>query len=750
MKTLLKLFPCFILLCFLTGSSAASLLDLTWNYLGGPPGGLGYDIRYNFADFSRWYVTDSHAGIFISFDRGLTWKSSNNGIMPGPTGWLTVFSLTADPLSPNIIWLGTQFTGDIYKSIDGGLSWNKMDNGITHDDDALSFRGFTISPISSDIVYAMAETSDYELGGSVWGDGVGGEVWKTEDGGLSWTNIWQGPIYSSLARYLWVNPTNPDELFVSTGIFDRGAVGEGDEETDPDPFGGLGILHSMDGGATWEIFDEDNGLENLNIGSLYMHPDDSDVLLAAAGKLIPILAEQKINLDQHSPMGVFRTSDGGQTWTKVIEPSGKLLLEVFTAVEMCPSNPNIAYAAGAFAVYRSTDAGLTWEVRDGEEGEGWGPAGINQGYPIDLQCDPDDPNRILANNYNGGNFLSVDGGRTWVDNSKGYSGAQNSGVAVDPANPGRVYAAARSGPWRSDNAGNTWHGLFEFHPVGGFMFPEMFAIAIDPSSSGRILASDGAGGMYSSEDMGASWYYRQLLPEAGIRIAFAPSNPAFVYAATCPSLCFMDHSECNTGYGVAYSTDGGVSWDLSADSDVNGIPFYDISVNYMDEQVVFAAGLDGLFRSTNGGVEWDHVTSIGVDGAVRAVEVRPNDPDFVIAAVEGVGPYITEDGGINWHPSYSGIQPNGSFHDIVFDPTNPDIIYLSDNRSGVYRSLNNGEQWEQINIELTMLSVLGLAISADGQHLYVGSNGAGVFRLDLNGIPPEPVYFYNFMPMIRH
>ena len=232
--------------------------ELTWVRTGGPPGGIGYDIRYNFDDPNTWYVTDNFAGVHISTDNGLTWQSSNEGIpgQLGPTGdWIPIFCLTVDPHNPQTVWAGTDKTGHIYKSTDGGLSWIQKDNGVvnqTSEYDALTFRGFTVDPESSDIVFAMGEIGNTIEGGSgVWGTAIGGHVYKTSDGGDNWTLIWDGGIPSSLARYMWINPENTDILYVSTGIFDRGAVNEGDPETDPDPYGGLGILKSTDGGETW-------------------------------------------------------------------------------------------------------------------------------------------------------------------------------------------------------------------------------------------------------------------------------------------------------------------------------------------------------------------------------------------------------------------------------------------------------------------------------------------------------------------
>jgi len=744
-QTILKLVPLNISPQADSGVPSAATLpieELQWVRTGGPPGGLGYDIRYSFADPNIWYVTDNNAGVHISTDNGYTWQPSNTGIPPqaGATGdAIPIFSLTVDPHNPQIIWAGTNPTGHIYKSTDGGHTWAQKDNGVTIDyAGGLTFRGFTVDPHSSDIVYAMGETSDPIIGFAVWGAGTGGVVYKTTDGGEHWQEIWDGGMPSSLARYLWVDPRDSNVLYVSTGIFDRGAVGEGDPNTDPDPFGGVGILKSTDGGQTWRFLNEANGLNNLYVGSLYMHPDNPDILLAATGHLVPALVMERM-LGEHelSTAGVYRTTDGGEHWTQVLAPPIERVGETFTSVELCPSDPNIAYAGSAHAIYRSEDAGQTWALVSGGE-QPWGPPGIMAGWPIDMQCDPRDTNRVFANNYNGGNFLSEDGGRTWQNASQGYTGAQIRSVAVDPTNPARVYAAGRSGLWRSDDGGITWNGL------GAGL--EWMTIAVDPAQPDHVLA--GFGSIVETQDSGTHWDNRgnveSVLGNASaggvLRVAFAPSDPSVVYGGIGFDFCVQGHEApaCTNASGsIIISSDGGTTWKRIEDRVVGGATILDLAVDPTNAQIVYAAASSGPFKTTDGGTSWTPLGGLPNNALVRAVAVSPADSQHVLVGIEAVGVYVSADGGQTWQPGIAGLEANGSLHDIVFDPTDPQVVYASDFRSGVYRSTDGGLTWLRVNQGLHNRAVMGLSISTDGQHLYVAVDGDGVYRLDLNGVPPS-------------
>jgi len=694
--------------------------SLSWVRTGGPLGGLGYDVRMQPAHPDQMFVTDANAGIFISSDGGENWTLSNEGITTraGQTGdIIPIFCLTIDPTHPNVVWAGTQDARGIFKSQDGGQTWEKRDTGIL-ESQGITFRGFSVDPTNPDIVYAAAEISSY-----VWNNGqekqgrefdmTAGVVYKTIDGGLSWTAIWRG---DNLARYIWIDPRDTNVLYVSTGIFDREAKNSDPLTGDP---GGEGVLKSTDGGDTWAHVN--NGINNLYVGSLFMHPTNPDILLAATG-----------NNQYPQNSGVYLTVDGGANWKHVL--SG----ENIESVEIASSNPSIAYAASADSVYQSGDGGLTWKLVAGGGEESWGPPGVRAGFPIDLQVDPRNPDRIFANAYGGGNFVSEDGGKTWADASRGYTGAQVRAIAVDPSQPARVIAAARSGLFISHDGGSNWEGL-SYPPVA---IMEWNAIAVDPSDPQHLVAGTNWGNSLANSNHGGSRWDR-VFDLAGQRVGwkalvFAPSDPTKVYAGTAGFYSAGSFDENRPGRGIYVSRDRGRTWSpvndqLSQDAFVNAL-----AVDPHNPDLVYAATANrGLLKTTDGGQSWRGVQGGLPEDSASAVAINPGDPNVIFAGFDRKSLYVSSDGGVTWEASVRGMMAEASPSAIVFDPADPqDTVYVADRSNGVFRSTDAGKTWQIINTGLSMRAINALAISADGVHLYAASEGGGVFRLDLNGEPP--------------
>jgi photosystem II stability/assembly factor-like uncharacterized protein len=725
-------------------ASAESAADpayqtLPWVYTGGPIGGLGYDIRMDPRNPDIMYVTDAWAGAFKSVDGGANWFPINKGIVArvGPSNdGIPVFSLTIDPNNPDTLWAGAQFGGGVFRSDDAGETWYSMSNGIQ--ERALTIRGFTVQPGNSDVVYLGGEISSWE-----WNqeplpglglDMVKGVVYKTTNGGQHWERIWYG---DNLTRYIWIHPDDPNLLYVSTGIFDREAANSNPESIDP---GGVGILRSRDGGQTWEVLGEANGIrsDELYFGSLSMHPRNPEILIGAAGN-DPYMWALGREIG-----AVYRTQDGGNSWERVLH------LPNASAVEICDGDPNVVYAASVSGFFLSRDGGSTWHRQGGSGDLGqtgsdlWGSPDEIAGFPIDMQCDPRDPMRIFVNNYGGGNFVSEDGGEHWVNASKGYTGALMHQVVVSQGNSALVLASARSGVFISHDGGEQWQGLS--HGVARAM--EAYAIAMDPHDYSHLIAVVGDAGPVPkiSHDGGATWHeadpelwHSNLAGPGDLmrKIVFSPFDSAYVVAIQaqedCPSL-----GPCQEGHGVLFSDDGGQRWQRS--SLQHGMA---MDVVFAPDGSLFLALYPGeLYRSFDMGRNWalisaDISSQVSLSDPdpdmqgpfLKALLVDPFEPNKLYAGFARGGIMLSEDAGQTWRNASFGMDPEATVSDLVADLTRQGVIYAATLESGVYVSTDGGTTWMSINDGLRTRAAVSLALSADGRVLYMASTGGGVFRL---------------------
>lgn len=701
-------------------ATPTAVAGASWIRTGGPLGGLGYDVRMHPENPDIMFVTDAFAGVFKSTDGGRTWFPSNNGITTrgGASGdAIPIFCLTIDPNNPNIVWTGTQNVRGIFKSEDGGETWVEKTNGIV-EYEGITFRGITIDPRSSEIVYAAAEISSWAWSPSPEGevgrefDKTKGVVYETTDGGENWTPIWRG---DNLARYIWINPQDPNILYVSTGIFDREAANS-DHTTDTP--GGVGILKSIDGGQTWQQVN--NGIGNLYVGTLFMHPEDPDTLLAGSS-----------NNAYVNGQGVYMTLDGGASWEKVLDDGVQ-------SVEISTLDPNIAYAGNPNFIYRSQDGGRTWQATARGEDMGWGAPGVEAGFPIDFQVDPRDSQRIFANNYGGGNFMSEDGGVTWVDASNGYTGAQVRAIAVSPESPAQVYAAARSGIFGSSDGGGKWVGLN--NPEGFGL--EWNAVAVDPADPNHILAANNwSASIFESRDRGQSWQLTHIpaVEMQGFRaIAFAPSDPRIVYAGSGAFYTAGVFDVKIPASGIFVSRDGGSTWENANDALTANTHITDLAIHPNDPQIVFATSpTSGLFKTTDGGASWTRVDSLPEPARPLSIALHPSQVDTLFIGTQFAGLYRSHDGGSTWQVVAVGLPPEASIRTIVFNAVDPNQMFFADRLSGVYRSNDGGQEWYVSNDGLRTRSVNELEITSDGLHLYAATEGEGVYRLDLEGQPPS-------------
>ncbi len=315
-----------------------------WVKTGGPIGGLGYDVRFGDTT-NTMYVTDNYSGVNKSHDGGNTWYASNRGITGrfGPAGdAIPVFTLTVDPNNPDNLWAGLKDAKGLYKSTNAGQSWFEVTPVIS--ETQFVFRGVTVQEGNSNIVYAQGELP-MNSPGNVH-DKVMGRIYRTEDGGASWNPIWEG---NNLVRYVFIHPHNHEILFASLGIFDREAYDSDCTLTPPD-LGTGGVIKLEKQGSGWDVWYMNNGLTDMYVGTLAIHPSNPDIMLAGAGNTGCSRYEQPPGVWNYTG-GVFLTTDGGLNWSKTLGN------DHITAVEFSPNDPNIAYAGGQHKIYRSTDGG---------------------------------------------------------------------------------------------------------------------------------------------------------------------------------------------------------------------------------------------------------------------------------------------------------------------------------------------------------------------------------------------------------
>lgn len=689
-----------------------------WDRLGGPLGGLGYDVRMRPGTPGVMYVSDAWAGVFKSVDGGSHWQPANQGIdnrRGGTRDAIPIFCLTVDPHKPDTIWVGNLNERGVYRTDNGGQKWFRRENGIA-EKEGLTVRGFTVHPNDRNTVFMGAEivstawnkklnNSNKALTGKSF-DKTMGVLYKTTNGGQSWQAV---KYFDNLVRYIWIDPKNPKIMYLSTGIFDREARNTDAAAGKP---GGVGVFKSVDGGVTWNP--ANNGLSNLYVGSLFMHPTNPQILLAGTG----------CNPWQQGA-GIYLTTDGAQSW-KLTQPG-----DVITSVEFAESNPKIAYAGSSSRIYRSTDGGLNWvQMTPGKHS--WGAPGIRAGWPIDFQVDPNHPNRVFANAYGGGNFLSNDGGATWVDASQGYTGAQIRDITVAPG--GTVWAAARSGIFVSSDGGQTWAGM-NYPPATQLDWP---LVAVDPRDQHHVLG----GTLWNAllfERRGARSQWRlahQLKPPQGERVGFtalvfAPSNGEIAWAGTGGVAAFGQLKNDLPGMGVYRSTDGGATWSPANDSLSQKAHVKALLVDPADDSRVWAAtSTHGVLFTAGSGGTWTQINRGLPEGAgVLSIAARSPKDGEIFVGLDRAGLYRSTDGGQSWQPFMAGMNPNASVSDIVFHPKDTRFIYAADKSSGVYVWEQGNDMWRRINYRLDNRDVNALAVTSDGAYLYAATEGSGVYRV---------------------
>ena len=502
-----------------------------------------------------------------------------------------------------------------------------------------------------------------------------GGVWKTTNWGTTWT-----PIFDSQGSYsigcITLDPSNSLTVWVGTG----------ENNTQRSVAYGDGVYRSLDGGKSWENM----GLKNSeHIGKIVVDPRNSkNVYVAAQGPL----------WSPGGDRGVYKTTDGGKTWTQSLKTSENTGAN---EVVMDPRDSDVLYASTQqhrrhvwtqinggpeSALYKSTDAGGTWKkLESGMPKEDMGRIG--------LAISPVNPDVVFAiveaANKAGGFFRSTDAGGSWEKRGDYVSGGPQyyNEIIPDPQNVDRIYAMDT---WMmvSEDAGKS------FHKVGEkAKHVDNHALWINPNDTNHLLAGCD-GGLYESWDRGATWSFTANLPVTQF------------YRVT------VDNSK----------------------------PFYWIYGGTQDNNTL---GGPSQTITSNGILNSDWFVTVGGDGFWSQVD--PEDPNIVYSE--------SQYGGIVRHDRKTGeivdIQPQPGKGEpalrwnwdspIIISPHSHTRVYFAAQR--LFRSDDRGDNWKPVSPDLTRqidrnkLKVMGRVWGPDA----VAKNSSTSFYGGIVSLAESPV-----------
>jgi photosystem II stability/assembly factor-like uncharacterized protein len=474
-----------------------------------------------------------------------------------------------------------------------------------------------------------------------------GGVFKTTDGGLSWKPIFEKEANASIGA-IALAPSNPNVIWVGTG------------ESNPrnDVVTGRGVYLSTDGGASWRMM----GLENTgHISQIVVHPTNPDIVYVGALGHV---------WGPNQDRGVFRTTDGGRTWQKVLYVDDKTGV---SDLVMDPGNPMVLFAGlwnlqrypwvmlnggESSGIFRSVDGGATWKKLS--EGLPKGPVGR-----IGLAIAPSNPYHVyaLVDAKRGVLWDSNDLGDHWREVSNIHSTNARpfyfSQLRVAPNNEAKLYFLSFS-IMESDDGGKTARN------IGRGVHPDHHALWIDPNDPNRMINGND-GGVYISTDAGRSWNFRDNIPiEQFYQVATDDKNPYMLCGGLQDNNGWCGPSNSLSRGGI----DGGEWWTAVGGDGEYVVPAgKDSNAIYADSQNGFVVRLD----SRNGLTKFIRPYLAGVGQMPPAqLKYRFNwtsplavGPDPNTVYIGGSALFKSTDGGASWNPISGDLTRNDKAKQIA-------------------------------------------------------------------------------------
>jgi photosystem II stability/assembly factor-like uncharacterized protein len=705
---------------------------LRWRMIGPFRGGRSIAVSGIEGEPNVYYFGSVGGGVWKTTNGGLTWEPVFDGQPIGSIGALAIA-----PSNPNIIYVGTgeadlrsdlTYGNGVYKSTDGGKTWSNI--GLR---DSQHIGRILVDPKNPDVVLVAALGHGY-------GPNAERGVFRSTDGGAHWQKVLFKDENTGAIDLAW-DPENPQTVYAALWSVKRPPWSQ------YPPINGSGAIYrSLDGGVTWNPVVA-NGLISGNLGRIGLA-----VPRGSRGQRIYALIDTQNGDAEHSEAdwqnsrkgGVYRSDDGGQNWILAGKDShirGRLWY--FGEVAVDPKDPNTVYLPNV-SIYRSHDAGATFEAIKGAPG--------GDDYHA-LWIDPSNPQRMIFGSDQGVG-ISVDGGKSW---SSWYNQptAQFYHVAVDNQFPYRVYGAQQDSGTAMTTSRSDYGSITvrDWHPIGA---GESGYIVPDPLDANIVYGGGTYGELFRFDQR--TGQSQVIAPEAGR--GFADTDPSRLRFTWTSPLAFSPEDPHVLYFGSQFllrTTDRGASWEkISPDltGAVAGTPreepttmanakasghgvIYTIAPSPQSAGLIWVGTDTGLIHLTRDeGKNWTDVTPAALPewSKISVVAASHFDPGTAYAAIDrhrldDLGPliYRTRDFGKSWTKIIQGIPEGAYVRAVREDPIRKGLLFAG-TELGIYFSVDDGDQWQPLQFNLPVTPVHDLVVK--DRDLVIATHGRSFWILD--------------------
>ncbi len=696
-----------------------------WRNIGPHRGGRSIAVAGHPHDPMTFFFGGSGSGVWKTHDGGVYWQCLTDGFLnTGPIGAIAV-----SDSDPNVIYVGAGEPlprpdvshGDgVYKTTDGGETWQHLGLEATR-----HISRIRIHPEDPNTVYVAAQ-------GHLFGHNPERGVYRSTDGGDTWELVLHKSERAG-AIDLSMDPTNPRILYASIFHFLRQPW----EEISGGPDSGL--YKTIDGGDTWTELSDNAGFPSGIKGRIGV-------------AVSPARPQRVWALVEAEAGGLFRSDNGGESWELATDQRDlRRSASSYHHVFAHPQDEETLYVL-SYSAWKSTDGGKTFNTLT-----------MPHGDHHDLWIDPRNPQRMIEGN-DGGATITFNEGATW---SSIYNQPTHSffHLAVDTQFPYHVYGTPMDNtavcvPSRTFEAAIPWKDCY---PVGSSESGHIVVLPDNPNIviAGAIGSSPGGGGNMLRYDH-ATGQSRIITVWPEDQYGSPLKDVKYRFPFTYPIV--LSPHDGNTLYAAANrvfkSTNQGASWDVispdlttrdeSKMQVITGgtITSHGLSSQYSSviyafaesrlEQGVLWAGTDDreIHLSRDGGETWQNVSPGNLPRwtCFSTIEPSPHDPATVYAAahrfkLDDHRPFLlkTTDYGATWKMITRGIREGDFARVIREDPNRPGLLYAG-TETGVYISVNGGESWQSMQMNLPAVAVHDMLVK-EGD-LVLATHGRGFWILD--------------------